>query len=264
MGARNAAQDKARIRKMRQLAKEIHSLTVELEPNDDDMTPEEKIGVKASNLDAPIGGGGYHMSAHTEIKTAGDWELDVLGVPFGDEKQKDSDGEYFVPETKTFSEQFPSPPVMYYHGFDPNGKPMGEPAIIGKVQKIWKDVKGWWYRVVLDRASDLAKRIWESAKQGKARASSGSIAHLVRREKDGKIINWPVVELSLIDAEGKRQPANQYAVAMLAAKAHYQQAGLTMPAELSEGEPEGMKAGEPEQPKTIIVNSRGEQWILSI
>lgn len=175
-----------------------------------------------------------------EVKAAGDWELDVLGVPFGGPNGgKDSDGEYFTPNTKTHTDKYPNPPVVYYHGLDPNGKPMGEPAIIGSVKRIWQDVKGWWYKVVLDKASEYARRIWDAAKEGRARASSGSIIHMVRKEGTGEITNWPVAELSLIDADGRRQPANQYAVALVAAKAVYQQAGIELPAITEEG-------GEPE------------------
>jgi len=225
-GARNRSDDKQRIRKIRKAAKEIDGLTMEMEPADDDETTQERILGKAGSL--TIEGGDPIFL--TTVKAAGDWELDVLGVPYGGPNGgKDSDGEYFSPETKIYNDQFPNPPAVYYHGFSPEGKPMGEPAIIGKVQRIWKDAKGWWYRVILDKTNELSKRIWQSAQQGKARASSGSIAHMVRKTREGHITHWPVVELSLIDAEGKRQPANQYAVAMLAAKAHYQASGAEFP-----------------------------------
>lgn len=225
-GARNRSDDKERIRTIRKAARQIDGLTLEMEPKDDDETTMDKIIGKAGNL--TIEGGDPIF--YTVVKAAGDWELDVLGVPYGGPNGgKDADGEYFSAETKTYEDQFPNPPAVYYHGFSPDGKPMGEPAIIGKVQRIWKDAKGWWYRVILDKANDLSKRIWASAQQGKARASSGSIAHMVRKTRDGHITHWPVVELSLIDADGKRQPANQYAVAMLAAKAHYEQSGNIFP-----------------------------------
>lgn len=225
-GARNSSSDKQRIREIRKAARQIDSLSLELEPKDEDLTPEEAILGKARGLTAE----GVDMLPCDAVKAAGDWELDVLGVPYGGPNAgRDSDGEYFSADTQTYSDIFPSPPAVYYHGYSPEGKPMGEPAIIGKVTKIWRDAKGWWYRVVLDRTKDLAGRIWQSAKEGKARASSGSIAHMVRKQRDGHITHWPVAELSLIDADGKRQPANQYAVAMLAAKALYEQSGEAWP-----------------------------------
>lgn len=203
------------------------------------------------------------MLEFAAIKTAGEMELDVLGVPFGGPNGgKDSDGEYFTDRTKTYGDIYPTPPAVYYHGFDPSGKPMGEPAIIGHVKRVWQDAQGWWYRVVLN-TSDLAKRIWDAAKRGVARASSGSIAHMVRKTPAGEITHWPVVELSLIDAEGKRQPANQYAVAMPAAKAVYQQAGMTLPDIQPEAEAEDAASAAGAELETFIVTSRGEKWKLT-
>jgi len=185
------------------------------------------------------------------IKAAGDWELDVLGVPFGGhDNGTDSDGQFFSANTEVYADQFPSPPVVYYHGYEPDGRPSGEPHIIGKVTKIEKRADGWWYRVVLDRANQYAQRVWTAAQKGTARASSGTILHMARllvngikrtwdRLTKGEIIHWPVAELSLIDAEGQRQPANQYAVAIPAMKSMYEQAGIDLP-DIDEptGEPE--------------------------
>ena len=211
------------------------------------------------------------------IKAAGDWELDVLGVPFGGPNGgRDSDGQYFSSNTNVYAEQFPSPPVVYYHGYEPDGKPSGEPHIIGKVTRITKTDEGWWYRVVLDRANEYAQRIWSAAQKGTARASSGTILHMARilingikrawdRLTKGEIIHWPVAELSLIDAEGQRQPANQYAVAIPAMKSMYEQAGIDLP-EIDEpaGEPEaeaeadtGADAAKPDN-QPIIENLTGE------
>lgn len=261
-GSRHSKEDRDAIRKLRKLADEIGSLSKFLEPDDDDEKPEQRMThAKAQGLPEGPDTGGFY----TVIKTAGDWELDVLGVPFGGPNAgKDSDGEYFAPETKTYNDQFPSPPVVYYHGFSPEGKPMGEPAIIGTVQKIWNDAKGWWYRVILNRVNEYAKRIWASAQAGKARASSGSIAHLVRKDRDGKITHWPVVELSLIDAEGKRQPANQYAVAMPVMKAHYESYGIDLPQiDSPEGVVEvaaGNAASVADDNTTIFIDAKGTQW----
>jgi len=211
------------------------------------------------------------------IKAAGDWELDVLGVPFGGhDNGADSDGQYFSANTQVYADQFPSPPVVYYHGYEPDGKPSGEPHIIGKVTRITKTADGWWYRVVLDRANEYAQRIWSAAQKGTARASSGTILHMARilvngikrtwdRLTKGEIIHWPVAELSLIDAEGQRQPANQYAVAIPAMKSMYEQAGIDLPdIEEPTGEPEaeaeaskGADAAEPDN-QPIIDTLTGE------
>lgn len=188
-------------------------------------------------------------SEKAAIKAVGDWELDVLGNPYGSPAEKDSDGEYFSAQTKTHSERYPNPLVHYYHGYDPDGRPDGNPEIIGEVKSIEKRGDGIWYRVLLDKASEYAQRVWEAAKNGLARASSGSISHLTRTADDGEILNWPVVELSLLDAIGSRQPANKYAVAMPIAQKSYKAAGRDLPdlpeaQEAQETEPEARTGGD--------------------
>ena len=176
---------------------------------------------------------------HT-IKAIGDWELDVLGIPFGDASSADSDGEYFTANTKTYADKFTNPLVLYYHSHDENGKPQGDPEIIGKVTGIEPKNDGVWYRVALDKTKQYAARIWEAARKGTAAASTGSIAHVARLLKNGQLIPyskggggeigvWPVVELSLIDIGGRRNPANHRAIAMPVVKSMYAQAGLSLP-----------------------------------
>ena len=165
------------------------------------------------------------------VKAVGDWELEVLGVPFGGPLDgKDTDGQYFSENTNTYKEYFKTIPVYYYHSINPDGRSMqDEPALIGTAKYVRTDKKGHWFRVQLNKTVEFAKRIWESAKRGLARASSGSLSHIVRVAKDGEITHWPVAELSLIDAEGKRQPANAWAVATPVMKANYEKAELEFP-----------------------------------
>uniref|UniRef100_A0A6M3JBI3 Putative capsid protein n=1 Tax=viral metagenome TaxID=1070528 RepID=A0A6M3JBI3_9ZZZZ len=182
------------------------------------------------------------------IKAAGDWTLDVLGLPYGGPQNgRDSQGEYFSADTKWLLDRgFPElPPAVYYHGFSPEGKPMGAPEYIGRTVKRWADNAGIWYRVALDKASQWAKRVWDAAQQDKARASSGTAEHLRRVDHDGHIREWPVIELSLFDIEGDRQPANAYAVAIPAVKALYERAGLSVPDALT-GAAEAADAALPE------------------
>jgi len=170
------------------------------------------------------------------VKALKDWELDVLAVPYGGpRKGKDTHGEFFDEKSELDLEHYPSPPVHYYHGFDPDGKPQGIPELIGEVKSIHREKDGIWYRVLLDKASDFAKRVWQAAKNQAARASSGTVAHLRRIGKDGHIDYWPVAEISLFDVEGDRQPANAYAVALPVMKAMYAAAGLTFPDDDSTG-----------------------------
>lgn len=164
------------------------------------------------------------------VKAVGDWELDVLAVPYGGPNQgRDAAGEYFNKDTNLYLDKFDNPIVSYYHGFDPDGRPQGEPEEIGEVISRESKEDGLWVRVLLDKASEYATRVWEAAKEGVARASSGTIEHIRRVARDGLITHWPFVELALFDTEGSRQPANDYAVALPVLKAAYKQAGRKWP-----------------------------------
>lgn len=169
------------------------------------------------------------------VKAAGDWELDVLANPYGGPNNgRDTDGQYFSPRTHFHEDQIPNPPAVYYHGYDKDasGKavPMGLPEWIGRAVKRWTDSRGVWYRIVLNSANQYAKRVWEAAKRGVARASSGVVlaSHRVD-ENTGEILSWLNGEISLFETDSGKRPANSYAVALPALKAVFKQAGLVLP-----------------------------------
>ena len=176
-----------------------------------------------------------------QVKAIGDWELDVLGIPFGGPNAgKDAHGEYFSAKTDLELNSV-KPLIHYYHGYDETGKPQGKPEKIGMVKGYDVRSDGVWWRVALDKASKFAQRVWDAAKRGIAAASSGTAEHLRRVTKEGEIVYWPVFELSLFDTENGKLPANSYAVALPALKAVYEQAGVSLPdilRETSEAEAE--------------------------
>ena len=107
--------------------------------------------------------------------------LDVLGVPYGGPfGGKDAEGEYFTPESDLWLERIPRRPVVYYHGLEEEDSP---PQIIGEELGWERREDGVWFRVLLDRGSALARRIWEAAQKGFARASSGAIGRASCRER---------------------------------------------------------------------------------
>ena len=174
----------------------------------------------------------------TTIKAAGDYELDVLANPYG----WDRHGERFLPTTQFHEDKIPFPPVIYYHGMDDNGKPTGDPQFIGRTVRRWVDKAGVWYHVILDKTSELAKKIWGAAQNGTVRASSGVVPAIWRVDEQGNILTWLNGELSLFDISDGKQPANNYAVALPSMKALYQQAGIELPDSFDE-----IKEGEAEQ-----------------
>lgn len=179
----------------------------------------------------------------------GEWRLEVLGVPFGSDTDRDSDKQYFDADTAVHLDKYPTIPAVYYHGRDPNGRPMSSPEYFGTAKHIRTDERGHWYEVVLDKAKKYARRVWDAAKQGIARASSGAAPHLVRIDQSGRIKEWAVVELSIFDTGGARQPANKHAIALPMIKAIYQEAGIELPNEM-QPEATGNGAADNESIKT--------------
>jgi hypothetical protein len=158
-----------------------------------------------------------------------EYEIEILAVPFGSPADRDVDGQYFAADTNLHLDKFPNPPLVYLHGFDEGKKQAEKPIYVGKTIGYEVRADGVWFRGVLDRANAYARRVWEAAKQGLARASSGSVTHLVRYATDGKIVEWPLAELSVFDTGAGRNPANRHAVVLPALKAVYAEAGLVLP-----------------------------------
>lgn len=165
------------------------------------------------------------------IKLAANGDLDILAIPFGGPlkggpRGKDTDGDYFSERTELCLDWFPTQrPLLYDHGFDEELE--ATPVGTVDVTSAYKDDAGWWVRAQLNRAG----RYWQHIRQlieaddEGLFASSGAMPHLIKRAKDGEILRWPWVELSLT-----MTPANFFAVVQpAAAKAHYKAAGLTPP-----------------------------------
>ena len=128
-GARNNADDRRLIREMRGAAKRIADITVEMEPDDEDPQDGEACVKADFALRFPEAIAGAMV-----IKAAGDYELDVLLVPFGGPiAGKDTDGQYFDDRTDIQHEYYKTIPAYYYHAFTPEGKPQGDPEVIGKI-----------------------------------------------------------------------------------------------------------------------------------
>lgn len=210
--------------KARDIIAHLDELGFEDEPAETD-APQKADGVEA---EAAAIIWGYVKAA---ADAGGEWALDVLANPYGGpDNGRDADGQYFSPQTKFHEDKIPLPPVVYYHGYGDNQKPMGTPEFIGRTIKRWADSKGVWYRVVLDKANEYARRVWDAAKSGAARASSGVVLATMRfNARTGEITSWLNGEVSIFETTSGKKPANSYAVAVPAMKAVYQQAGIALP-----------------------------------
>lgn len=137
-GARHSTSDIAKGRGVKQKAREIVK-----DMEDLGFPDEQQVGnpgeVPAAKADA-IPESGEMPVIFGAVKAAGDWELDVLYLPYGGPKDgKDAQGEYFSAKTNEHADKFPNPAIFYYHGYTPDGKPQGAPEVIGKALKRWAD-----------------------------------------------------------------------------------------------------------------------------
>ena len=184
-------------------------------------------------------------------KTADGWEFEVLGVPFGGHLEgKDAQGEYFTKNTDIMMDIGDERPVIYYHGDLPSGKPNPNPTAIGKAKLIRTDEQGHWFSVKIKKLQRFAERLWQAAVQGIARASGGSLPHLVRKnDNTGELYVWPLSELTLLDQGQGRRAANQLATVSL--KAVYEDAEIELPESFIE-KPESLEVDEVEEVKADL------------
>lgn len=191
------------------------------------------------------------LTPYASMKALGNRRIEVKVAFYGHKNGKDSHGEYFSPRTDFGEEDFPAPPLLYYHGFDANGKKMGKPAVTGKFVSRRRASDGHYltYDLKNNRYADLQ---WESAQKDECVVSPGTIGHLIRKEPDGELTYWALAEISAWDYAPNRAPANLHSVAAPVLKALYLSEGLDLPAPINtahdvppETPGDGVSAGDP-------------------
>jgi hypothetical protein len=172
------------------------------------------------------------------VKALGDRTLE-LKVAYG----FDAHGERFSERTDFDIENFPTPPVLYYHGYDERGKPMGKPVVIGRTTKRENRGDGHYLTAKL-RSNAHADKTWDAALKGQAVVSPGTAGHLRRKERDGELTYWPIVEISAWDYAEHRKQAHPHSIAIPVLKALYIEEGLTFPTDIDQlqTDSEGAKA----------------------
>lgn len=186
VGNRNNAGDRAVIRSIRKLAREITDHTVALEPSDDDeptmiMDVEKSVIVHGGEIKAVRQDDGLHVGGYL--------------VKFTDAAAPDLAGDYFTPATE-YGLDFPAKiPVYFNHGMDKHFKN----TRISRAT-VTKDEFGLWAETILQERDEYEKFIAELALSGKAGWSSGAAGHLVSRKAIGganEITSWPIAEGSI-------------------------------------------------------------------
>lgn len=166
-------------------------------------------------------------TAYATMKALAGRQIEVK-IAYG----RDSHGEYFSAKTDFDPENFPSPPLLYYHGYNETGKKMARPVVTGSCVSRRPGTDGHYltYQLKSGKYADLQ---WQSAQAGKCAVSPGTVGHLIRKSADGHLDYWPLAEVSAWDYNGRRDsksaPANLHSVAAPVLKAAYLEAGIDLP-----------------------------------
>lgn len=144
--------------------------------------------------------------------------LDIVGLPFGADRQN----QVFTAQTNIDLSVGDSVPVYFYHGF--NERAAKAVSRVGRAvyqgMGTLDGVTGQLFRVTLNPAVPLAHKLYADAVKGLVRASSDSMAHLVRPYgilgKPGTVTSWPISGMSLMDASTYESAVNPQAIARAA------------------------------------------------
>jgi HK97 family phage major capsid protein len=122
-------------------------------------------------------------------------------VLYGSPSKKDLVGDYFVPETYYGPGDGDGRDTMLHHGAaikTGNQQLDTELASMAKTllppMKTRRDALGLVAEVMLDLSDAYQKMVYDLSKKGALMWSSGTAAHMIVREDDGKITQWPIVE----------------------------------------------------------------------
>lgn len=180
----------------------------------------------------------------------------IVGGPlllFGDPDHKDLGEDYFTPETELWLKRYPSVPALFHHGLDD----MVGLSVMGHRVKAEVRDDGVWVEDWLDTSNKFWRLVKPLLDAEALYYSPGSAAHLVKREDDGKLKSFPVVEDTLTPT-----PMQHRLVPVEQVRAAYKSAGLELPDELPEADDGGDDAGASCQDELEVARAKAEIDIL--
>lgn len=193
--------------------------------------------------------------ASTAIKAISGRKIGGYGVVFGSPMRRDREDQYFDADTDLWLDHYDNQPVFAEHTLDENGEPTEQPrkVKIGRVLKAIKDKVGVFFECLLDD-TPLAEDILKRVRRGEMFWSSGAPGHLVRYENDGRIDNWPLIELSATD-----DPAEPKGTDIVLIKAYYKGKLTDSELEALEASPTRQTGNEPNTNPTDKTKSNRRQ-----
>jgi hypothetical protein len=185
-------------------------------------TPAAKAGAMLSESSA---------THYASMKALGDRLLEVKVAYYGHKNGKDSHNEFFSPNTDFAPDDFPAPPLLYYHGYTEDNRKSAKPIVTGKFVSRRTGSDGHYLTYKL-KSGKYADKQYDAALKGECVVSPGTIGHLIRKDASGELLYWPLAEVSAWDYAANREPANLHSVAAPVLKALYLAEGLNLPTSL--------------------------------
>jgi phage head maturation protease len=119
-------------------------------------------------------------------------------IVYSNAEERDLDGEYFTSDTYLGPHNGDGADVLFQHGIPVKKGLEGlSRHIFSAPVKTKKDDIGIFAETVLNQHDAYEKAVLKLVKAGKIKWSTGSVDRVVRKEKDGKITRWPVIEISM-------------------------------------------------------------------
>jgi HK97 family phage major capsid protein len=211
----------------------------------------------------------------TTIKRLDGNRVGGYGVVWGDPERTDLEGDYFTPHSNFFMpprQLQPGErvkvhwPMLYNHAQSelPRSQVKDGDArdyLIGTIDQVLMDDVGLWVEGQIEAHNDWVERVLDLVKRGVLHWSSGSVPHMVRREADGWLKCWPIVEMSATPTPAEprhtglvlkhyARPAQREAAPVQGARVLEGEAGLSLEPKATTGD-NTMKLT-PEQARTFI------------
>jgi hypothetical protein len=147
-----------------------------------------KKGLNTRSIDHPdlIARGG-------SLKAMPDGWVYGCAVLFTDPSRKDLTGDYFTKSTELAWQGLEPRIALYHHGMDSTFK---DTEFKNGWQLDHVDDIGLWVKHQCDMRDEYEAAVYGMVKSKKLGLSSGAASHLVKRADDGRLLRWPISEIS--------------------------------------------------------------------
>jgi len=147
----------------------------------------------------------------TQVRRVGDC-IGGYGVVFGDQAHRDLEGDYFTRDTEFWLDTYRDQPVLYDHamGYLPPSISADMPSRFkfGRVVKVTPDEVGLWIEAQITEHGEWVDAVLALIERGVLHWSSGAVSHLVKREQDGQLSSWPIIEWSTTPTPAEPRQTN--------------------------------------------------------